>query len=103
MDVDMDGAKGGDGGTGKNVQPKDTDHIRAFAVGVIRDYASGSCLSRHTKRHSTLTRTLARFMIQVEPSFTFTTIQVNKLYASKCHVDSNNQGHEIPNGSSPDD
>ena len=78
--------------TRTNVTPHNVDHIRAMALGVVLDFASGPAVSRHTARNERLTKTITAWMKKVEPAFKYSTIQLNYGYASRIHVDHNNRG-----------
>merc|ERR1711924_396327 len=66
--------------------------INAFPLGVVNNYCSGLVASRPTVLRPNLTRVLTRFLAQSHPDFRYTTIQLNKDYSARLHVDGNNYG-----------
>ena len=77
-----------------NVRPDGQDKLEAFCVGVVHAYNMGLTRSRMTKIMKNLTKLLVIFSQSI-PSVSgirFTTVQLNRNYASKLHVDANNQG-----------
>jgi len=78
----------------KNVIPKGESAVQGMALGL---YAYGpkvgfSCSARQAP---CLTRLLASFIQHTRPGFPFTSIQVNKNYAARPHVDRNNLGTSL--------
>lgn len=75
-----------------NVKPDDVPFIQAFPLGMVNNYCLGLCCSRTLKLWPNLTMLLTRFLAHNHPSFRYTTIQLNRDYAAKMHVDGNNHG-----------
>merc|ERR1719174_1485220 len=59
---------------------------------MVLNYCSGLMCSRTMAIYPNLCRALTTFFRQEKPDFKFTTIQLNKNYAAKMHVDGNNHG-----------
>lgn len=78
--------------TRNNVRPDGAPFIEAFPLGVVLNYALGLVCSRPTRLWPNLTKLLAKFIAQEQPDFRYTTVQLNKDYATKMHVDGNNHG-----------
>lgn len=80
--------------TRRNVMPRGVSKIRGAVCGlyVFRDKTGLSSFSRN---NPWLTKLLAAFCRAAQPSFRFTSIQVNKNYASRPHVDRNNLGESF--------
>lgn len=78
--------------TRNNVKPDDVPTIQAFPLGLVLNYAFGLCASRTVKLWPNLTSLLTRFIAQDHPTFRYTTIQLNRDYSAKMHVDGNNHG-----------
>ncbi|CAE7031882.1 lkhA [Symbiodinium sp. CCMP2592] len=78
--------------TRNNVKPDGAPFIEAFPLGIVLNYCLGLVCSRATRLWPTLTKLLAKFIQQEQPDFRYTTMQLNKNYATKMHVDANNHG-----------
>eukprot|EP00434_Breviolum_minutum_P039609 symbB.v1.2.035177.t2/scaffold4679.1/size42772/5 len=78
--------------TRNNVRPDGAPFIEAFPLGVVLNYALGLVCSRPTRLWPNLTKLLAKFIAEEQPDFRYTTVQLNKNYATKMHVDGNNHG-----------
>ena len=78
--------------TRANVRPEGFTSIKAFALGMVVDYALGPCVSRFHKTIDNLTFLVTASLKATFPDSNFTTIQFNRDYASKMHVDSGNLG-----------
>jgi len=78
----------------KNVMPPGATSIRGMAVGL---YIFGGSIGKTdaATQNPWLTRLLIRFFMQEHGDFPFTTIQVNKNYAARPHVDKNNLGQSL--------
>eukprot|EP00929_Paragymnodinium_shiwhaense_P047967 TRINITY_DN24322_c0_g1_i1.p1 TRINITY_DN24322_c0_g1~~TRINITY_DN24322_c0_g1_i1.p1 ORF type:complete len:2197 (-),score=461.11 TRINITY_DN24322_c0_g1_i1:336-6926(-) len=80
----------------QNVKPDGLPFIYAFPLGAVLSYSTGLCASTATRVWPNLTRLLCRLLHQhvdeVDAGFRYTTIQLNKDYATKMHVDGNNHG-----------
>lgn len=81
--------------TRKNIS---SEGIKAFVLGDV-NYRGQKSLggltrgpSRYNKKFDTLYQTLKEFIKAKDPSFEYTTIQVNKNVFSKPHIDKNNVG-----------
>ena len=67
--------------------------IYAFALGLVNNYCKGLCMSTHAKVRVNLTKVITRYFRHNVPQSKYTTIQLNKNYATKkMHVDGNNEG-----------
>merc|ERR1719161_3513357 len=73
------------------VNAKGEKFIDAFALGLVKPRFTGLCASRTCKIRPKIARLANRFFKQEKPDFRFTTVQFNKDYATKLHVDGNNQ------------
>jgi len=62
------------------------------ALGLVLNYCMGLCTSVNAKTRRNLTQVVCRYFNGEVPDFPYTTIQFNKNYASKMHVDGNNEG-----------
>ena len=78
----------------RNVIPKDQEEIQASLCGLFVAIDNVS-VATYSRRSPWLTRLLAAFCHKENPSFKFTSIQVNKNYASRPHVDRNNLGESL--------
>eukprot|EP00933_Yihiella_yeosuensis_P034922 TRINITY_DN2841_c3_g3_i1.p1 TRINITY_DN2841_c3_g3~~TRINITY_DN2841_c3_g3_i1.p1 ORF type:complete len:497 (-),score=132.47 TRINITY_DN2841_c3_g3_i1:49-1539(-) len=78
----------------KNVLPDGTDEVQGMALGLYA-FSSNIGLSNSSKDRPWLTRYLASFVHGEQPNFSFTSIQVNKNYAARPHVDKNNLGTSL--------
>lgn len=66
-----------------------------FCLGAVKTYGRGVRTSRNTRLREPLVRLLCHTVREVWPGFAFTSIQVNKSYASSLHVDSGNLGPSL--------
>lgn len=81
--------------TRKNLRPHGELHIRAFCLGLLNSYnRSKLVLSSHSKIVPNLSKLLSMLGQKSIPDrrFQFTSIQVNKNFNSRMHVDKNNMG-----------
>merc|ERR1740129_1241769 len=76
------------------VQPVGWAEAQGVSLGLVSGRGTANCvqLSRGTRLLLDLTRLLCRFMRQHAPRFPFTSIQVNRGFAAREHVDLNNLG-----------
>lgn len=77
--------------TRKNVLPDGEQAVQGMICGLYV-FAAKIGISLATTRRPWLTRLLAQFAQLAHPGFPFTSIQVNKNYAARPHVDKNNLG-----------
>ena len=75
-----------------NVRPDNQPKIVSIALGLVHDYATGPALSRSAQEWPMLTKLLTAYFRQRHGQFRFTTIQLNKSFASQLHVDTRNEG-----------
>eukprot|EP00927_Polykrikos_kofoidii_P049182 TRINITY_DN43291_c0_g1_i1.p1 TRINITY_DN43291_c0_g1~~TRINITY_DN43291_c0_g1_i1.p1 ORF type:complete len:1517 (+),score=273.65 TRINITY_DN43291_c0_g1_i1:213-4553(+) len=75
-----------------NVRPEGAPYVHAFPFGMVQNYRCGLCCSRATGLWPDLASMVNRFFRQSHPEFKYTTVQLNRNYASKMHVDANNHG-----------
>ena len=75
-----------------NVTPDHAPYISAFPIGIVLNYSKGLCCSRTMKAWPRLSHLLTTWFAQQMPEFKFTTIQLNRNYGAKMHVDGNNHG-----------
>jgi len=80
----------------KNVMPDKSVPIEAFAIGVVMVYGRGLMTSRTLRTYPNITKVLVK-LIQSCPEaqaerFKYTTLQLNRNYPAKLHVDRNNHG-----------
>jgi hypothetical protein len=80
--------------TRKNVFPDGETGVRGMLLGFFFFGGSAGC-STCTTEHAWLTKLLAGHVKRARPDFLFTSIQVNKNYASRPHVDKNNLGQSL--------
>ena len=66
--------------------------ISACAVGAVHNFGRGLWLGKHSWNFRHLIKAVSLIIASVDRNFRYTTIQLNKNYASKLHVDGNNQG-----------
>mmetsp|Transcript_43424 Transcript_43424/g.128464 ORF Transcript_43424/g.128464 Transcript_43424/m.128464 type:complete len:419 (+) Transcript_43424:39-1295(+) len=78
----------------KNVIPDGQEGIHGMILGLFVFAANMGCSSA-TEERPWLTRLLSEFVHERRPDFPFTSIQVNKDYASRPHVDKNNLGSSL--------
>ncbi|CAE8689729.1 unnamed protein product [Polarella glacialis] len=78
-------------GSRKNVLPDGQDAVQGMILGMYV-FAAKIGVSSATERHPWLARLLVAFANAHNPDFMFTSIQVNKNYAARPHVDKNNLG-----------
>lgn len=78
----------------KNVIPEGQDGILGMVLGLFV-FGGNIGLSAGSNDHPWLTRLLSDFLHDQHPDFPFTSIQVNKDYASRPHVDKNNVGSSL--------
>jgi len=64
-------------------------------LGALKSWCKGINISSATCDHPHLTRLCCDFVRSAKPDFLFTSIQVNKCYASALHVDSGNLGPSL--------
>eukprot|EP00929_Paragymnodinium_shiwhaense_P123499 TRINITY_DN9741_c0_g2_i1.p1 TRINITY_DN9741_c0_g2~~TRINITY_DN9741_c0_g2_i1.p1 ORF type:complete len:1978 (+),score=630.39 TRINITY_DN9741_c0_g2_i1:207-6140(+) len=76
----------------KNVMPDGTNYIEAFPMGIVRNYCKGMCLSSSLALWPSVAKIIARMVRRSHPDFAFTTLQLNRNYCAKMHVDGNNAG-----------
>jgi hypothetical protein len=67
----------------------------SFRLGVVKAYGRGARSSKATHLREPLLRLLCKTVHEVHPGFAFTSIQVNKNYASMLHVDASNLGPSL--------
>lgn len=75
----------------KNILPDGVESVRGMVLGLYT-FAANIGLSLASERSPALTRLLVRFAERAAPGMSFTSIQVNKNYAARPHVDKNNLG-----------
>ena len=75
-----------------NVKPDGALCISAFPMGAVLNYMSGIMCSRTLRIWPNLAKALTQWMHQYNPDFKYTTMQLNRDYAAKMHVDGNNHG-----------
>merc|ERR1712061_825832 len=77
-----------------NVQPVGTSEVHGISLGLVsgRGTSNQVCLSKASRLLPGFTRLLCQFMRQHDPSFEFTSIQVNHGFASREHVDPHTEG-----------
>lgn len=80
--------------TRKNVFPEGETGVRGMLLGFFVFGGNSGCSSQ-TSEHSWLTKLLVGHAKRARPDFIFTSIQVNKNYASRPHVDKNNLGKSL--------
>lgn len=78
-----------------NTQVKKKTLPRGLSLGANKSFGRGMLMSRSTRLHESLVRLLCRFVREEKPDFAFTSIQVNKNYASALHIDSGNLGPSL--------
>lgn len=78
----------------KNVLPSGVDAVQGMLLGFYA-FASNVGITEASKSHEWLARFLSSFVQKSHPDFEFTSIQVNKNYASRAHVDKNNLGESL--------
>ena len=86
--------------TRKSIIPDGKDEVQGVAIGAVRNHYTGSVVIGKTtmksggrvQNRANMTKVLCRFMKESDPSFAFTTIQINKNFAAKPHRDANNAG-----------
>jgi hypothetical protein len=79
--------------TRQNVIPDGMDSVKAFPLGLIRSRSiSNPQCSKNTTEWPRLSWLLTDFMRQQYPDFQYTSIQLNKDYAAKLHIDGHNNG-----------
>ena len=76
----------------KNVKKTQNQIVTGMCLGVVNARANGIATSLASRLRPNLTRTLVNFAKHAKPGFAFTSIQVNKNYASALHCDANNLG-----------
>jgi len=81
----------------QNVIPTGQKAIRGAVCGLYV-YSQNVGVTNFGTRHSWLTRLLCAFCRKANPSFSFTSIQVNVNYAARAHVDGNNLGPSMITG-----
>ena len=81
-------------GTRKNVLPDGVHAVRGMLLGFYA-CATNIGITEASKSHPWLVRLLSSFARKSHPDFEFTSIQVNKNYASRAHVDKNNLGDSL--------
>ena len=79
--------------TRKNVLPSGVDAVQGMLLGFYAFASVG--ITEASKSNEWLTRFLSSFVQKSYPDFEFTSIQVNKNYASRPHVDKNNLGESL--------
>ncbi|CAE7323490.1 Zdhhc9 [Symbiodinium natans] len=80
--------------TRKNVLPEGVEAVSGMVLGLYV-YAHKTGLSDASKKNPNLARLLSKFCQDAHASFQFTSIQVNKNYAARPHVDKNNLGNSF--------
>jgi len=75
-----------------NVTPDGALYISAFCMGLVLNYHQGLMCSRHMKANPRLLLLIASWFNSKCPGFVYTTIQLNRNYSAKMHVDGNNHG-----------
>lgn len=80
--------------TRKNVLPEGVDAVRGMLLGFYA-LASNVGITDASRSNPWLVRLLSSFARKSHPEFEFTSIQVNKNYASRPHVDRNNLGDSL--------
>lgn len=78
----------------KNILPDGTTAVRGMLLGFY-SLAGNVGITDASKSRPWLVRLLANFARKSNPDFEFTSIQVNKNYASRPHVDKNNLGESL--------
>merc|ERR1711879_753605 len=77
----------------ENVRPDGNQSIEAFPMGFVKAYTGRICKSISLNNSPNLAILINKFMSQEASRFSrWTTIQCNKNYAAKLHVDHNNTG-----------
>lgn len=80
--------------TRKNVLPDGVDAVRGMLLGFYA-LAGNIGITDASKSRPWLVQLLSSFARKSHPDFEFTSIQVNKNYASRPHVDKNNLGESL--------
>ena len=80
--------------TRKNVLPDGVDAVRGMLLGFYA-LAGNIGITDASKSRPWLVQLLSSFARKSHPAFEFTSIQVNKNYASRPHVDKNNLGESL--------
>ena len=75
--------------------PEGKDSVDAMCLGVVRDYASGPCISTRTGKNLVLMQELTKWIRSRCPDFRCTSIQLNRNPAPRVHTDSNNVGESV--------
>lgn len=78
----------------KNILPDGTTAVRGMLLGFY-SLAGNVGITDASKSRPWLVRLLSNFARKSNPDFEFTSIQVNKNYASRPHVDKNNLGESL--------
>lgn len=76
-----------------NVMPEGASYISAFPMGAVLNYCQGLMPSRTLSIWPNLARLLTAFIKKSHPKFEFTTMQLNRNYGARMHVDGNNHGY----------
>jgi hypothetical protein len=74
---------------------KTGEAYNGFTIGLVRNYATGLCLSAQWNAGTNLIRLITKHVKQTFPDFVFTTAVVNKNVDAALHTDSNNQGPSL--------
>ncbi|CAE7373665.1 Zdhhc9 [Symbiodinium microadriaticum] len=80
--------------TRKNVLPDGVEAVHGMVLGLYA-FAYNIGYSDASKKNPNLVRLLSAFCRAAHPDFEFTSIQVNKNYAARPHVDKNNLGNSF--------
>ena len=76
-----------------NVRPDGQARLEAFCLGVVNSYSVGLTCSRMTRTMKNLAKLLVALQGQIpQPDQRCSTIQCNRNYSAKLHVDANNCG-----------
>jgi len=75
-----------------NVRCEDAQPYKAMCLGVVDARCYGVLVSTHCLDRPRLTKLLTAFAQEHIPGFTYTSIQINKNYASALHCDKRNMG-----------
>lgn len=75
--------------TRRNVSDK---LISACAVGAVHNFGRGLWLGKHSQKFMPQIKAVSSLIASADRNFRYTTLQLNKNYASKMLIDGNNQG-----------
>ena len=75
-----------------NANPEGETHVMAFPLGLVNAFGLGTRCSIQTGLRPNQTKLLTDFIKANHPTFNYSTIQFNRGYSAKLHVDGNNEG-----------